>query len=437
MNKPKIIKFKNGATFIYQKDNRNNYSSVVIGFQAGHNYNTKNGLAHFLEHMLFNGTKNKTKEKISEVIEEIIPSLNAYTSSNLLAINFSRTNKLFEKSIEFAGEILTQTKLSEEHIKTERGVIKEEYRIKNDKSIRNLSYQHGFLLYNNKMTNEMSLGCEKDIDNITLQDLQDFHDKYFLLENFYGCYVGNLPWFKVKKILYKYVFKNVDSNINFKQDRIEREIDKEPSMQVVTNEDKTISLKLSFKFNLPFKLLKLTFEQNYLSRYFLRNKNMLYVNLRNKGLIYSCSINNSYNFDTQLFNIIIKTSKEKLMAVLKEVNKSIKYLLSHELTNEELTKLKNNAIYIWDEILDYSKMDNAVNYLDLLLNEGKGNNLYLVKTNKRIKAAKKVTIKSINDFKHKIFNKDNLPYITFMGDIKKEDLPTFKQICNIIYKGIK
>lgn len=81
--KPKIIKLKNGAHLIYIHDARNNYSAVEAGFIAGHASNPANGVAHFMEHMLFKGTKTKNAEQFNEAKEAIVPSLNAYTSKTL------------------------------------------------------------------------------------------------------------------------------------------------------------------------------------------------------------------------------------------------------------------------------------------------------------------------------------------------------------------
>ena len=104
MSKPKVITFKNGAILVYRKDTRNDYSSIRVGFNAGHMVNTHNGIAHFLEHMLFKKTKLHDKDELVEIKEKIIPNLNAFTSIDFMLLDFIRTNKLFSKAMELALE---------------------------------------------------------------------------------------------------------------------------------------------------------------------------------------------------------------------------------------------------------------------------------------------------------------------------------------------
>ena len=53
------------------------------------------------------------------------------------------------------------------------------------------------------------------------------------------------------------------------------------------------------------------------------------------------------------------------------------------------------------------------------------------------KFVNKPTTQSIYDLARKIFNKNNLPYITFLGNLTEKDVPTYDQICKTIYRGVK
>ena len=91
------------------------------------------GLAHFLEHMAFNGTKNFAKHELIEFMESIGmrfgPGLNAYTSFDetvyMLRIP-TESEEVMEKAFQILEDWTRALSLENEEIDKERGVIIEE-----------------------------------------------------------------------------------------------------------------------------------------------------------------------------------------------------------------------------------------------------------------------------------------------------------------------
>ena len=437
MSKPKVITFKNGAILVYRKDTRNDYSSIRVGFNAGHMVNTHNGIAHFLEHMLFKKTKLHDKDELVEIKEKIIPSLNAFTSIDFMLLDFIRTNKLFSKAMELAAEMLTKNELDEKYIETEKGVIKEEYFISKDKSKDDLNYQHGFILKGeNKVLIENSLGTPEDIDGITKEKLEEFKSKFYCLNNLIMFYVGNLSQTKVKRAFKKFFFPNLEQLPNFERQVYKSEITKAPSMQVCENKNNSITIRLSFKFDMLYHDFIKDYNHRFLTKYFNRNKNMLYNVLRSKGLTYSTGTKTVSYENASLFNINIKTSKENIENVLKEINKSLKIVTSSKMSEEELKQMKANYFYNKDETIGSSKSERNDYLIDNIAeNDFKKIDFFTDREYKKF--VNKPTTQSIYDLARKIFNKNNLPYITFLGNLTEKDVPTYDQICKTIYRGVK
>ena len=62
--------YPNGATLIYYRQNLNSTTDVTMGFVSGARRDgTKKGLAHALEHSLFNGIDGMTKDEMRKVIQ--------------------------------------------------------------------------------------------------------------------------------------------------------------------------------------------------------------------------------------------------------------------------------------------------------------------------------------------------------------------------------
>ena len=97
---------------------------------------SQNGLAHFLEHMAFNGTKNFPKKGIIEYMESIGAqfgtNLNAYTSLDETVYMLRDIPTIRESIVDSALLILHDwsgfISLEAEEIDKERGVIREEWR---------------------------------------------------------------------------------------------------------------------------------------------------------------------------------------------------------------------------------------------------------------------------------------------------------------------
>ncbi|HRZ96612.1 MAG TPA: insulinase family protein, partial [Paludibacter sp.] len=96
----------------------------------------QNGLAHFLEHMCFNGTKNYPGKGVINYLESIGvkfgTNINAYTSLDETVYNLSDVPTIRETIIDSALLVLHDwssfVSLEEKEIDSERGVIREEWR---------------------------------------------------------------------------------------------------------------------------------------------------------------------------------------------------------------------------------------------------------------------------------------------------------------------
>ena len=96
----------------------------------------QNGLAHFLEHMAFNGTKHFPDKGIISFLERhgvaFGENINAYTSQNQTVYNLSDVpvNKpgILDSCLLILNDWSNYLLLTEEEIDSERGVIKEEWR---------------------------------------------------------------------------------------------------------------------------------------------------------------------------------------------------------------------------------------------------------------------------------------------------------------------
>lgn len=145
------------------------------------------GLAHFLEHMCFNGTKHYPGDALLRYLEGIGvkfgEQLNAYTSIDETVYNIDNVPTARTSAIDSVLLILhdwsCDLTLSDKEIDKERGVIHEEWRQRNSAQMRILDRQLPTLMSNSRPGNRMPIGLMSVVDNFPYKDLRDYYEKWY------------------------------------------------------------------------------------------------------------------------------------------------------------------------------------------------------------------------------------------------------------------
>ncbi|MFV0345064.1 MAG: M16 family metallopeptidase [Bacteroidales bacterium] len=148
---------------------------------------SQDGLAHFLEHMAFNGTKNFNDQKFLSVLErygmEFGRDINAYTAFDQTVYNLSNANSTDEGLVDTCLLVLHDwsnfISLHNDEIDKERGVIVEEWRTRNDAGRRILKQSLPFLFENSKYAKRDVMGDTALIKNFDYQTLKDYYHKWY------------------------------------------------------------------------------------------------------------------------------------------------------------------------------------------------------------------------------------------------------------------
>lgn len=160
---------------------------IVHNVGAMQEEDNQNGLAHFLEHMAFNGTTHFPKKTMLEYLARIGvrfgANVNAFTSRTMTAYNISAVPLTRESIVDsvllmlydWSGSISCDP----EEIEAERGVIREEWRRKQIMRTR-MNDQLAPVLYNgSKFADRSVLGDYDIIMNFQRQTLLDFYHKWY------------------------------------------------------------------------------------------------------------------------------------------------------------------------------------------------------------------------------------------------------------------
>src|SRR4051812_112040 len=109
--------------------------TVLVAFEAGARTERpeENGMAHFLEHLVFKGgAKYDDYRKVNETAERMGAVLNAYTSHDLVAFHITSRAEVVGEAIDLLTDFVGRPKIDEEELDRERGVVIQEIARAND-----------------------------------------------------------------------------------------------------------------------------------------------------------------------------------------------------------------------------------------------------------------------------------------------------------------
>ncbi len=183
-------KLENGLTyFVVQNAEPKGQAEFYIAQKVGSVLEEENqrGLAHFLEHMAFNGSKNFPENGIISYLEKIGvkfgANLNAYTAFDQTVYNISSVPVKRQGIIDSCLLILYDwscgLSLKEEDIEKERGVIREELRTRSSAQMRMIETILPEIMPDCKYAYRLPGGLVKVIDTFTPQELRDYYHKWY------------------------------------------------------------------------------------------------------------------------------------------------------------------------------------------------------------------------------------------------------------------
>lgn len=187
--KVRIGKLSNGLTYYIQNNSKPaNKVELRLAINVGSILEDDDqlGLAHFMEHMNFNGTKNFKKNELVDYLQSIGvkfgADLNAYTGFDetvyILPIPSDDDEKL-EKGFDILEDWAHGALLESKDIDDERGVVLEEYRSRRGADSRMLEQYLPKMMYGSKYAKRLPIGTEENLKNFNHESLRSFYKDWY------------------------------------------------------------------------------------------------------------------------------------------------------------------------------------------------------------------------------------------------------------------
>ena len=190
-NDPKVIvgKLDNGLTYyIRQNSIPENRAELTLAVYAGSVLETEEqrGLAHFTEHMAFNGSTHFEKNELVKYMESIGmqfgSEVNAYTSfdETVYGIKVPTDNSEFiDKGLLVLYDWAHELSFDEEEFNRERGVIHEEWRLSQGAQTRLQNDMLTAIFNGSKYAERLPIGLMSVVDSGPLSVIKDFYKTWY------------------------------------------------------------------------------------------------------------------------------------------------------------------------------------------------------------------------------------------------------------------
>jgi zinc protease len=176
----------NGMQVIVVEDRRAPVVQHMVWYRAGSADEPpgKSGIAHFLEHLMFKGTETTGPGEFSSVVAANGGRDNAFTSYDYTAYFQRVAADRLELMMQMEADRMVNLRLTENEVETERQVILEERNQRLENNPRALfSEQMNAAQYINHRYGIPIIGWKHEMEDLSLQDAQDFYDQHYAPNN--------------------------------------------------------------------------------------------------------------------------------------------------------------------------------------------------------------------------------------------------------------
>jgi predicted Zn-dependent peptidase len=194
LNAPTLHRLSNGLMIIAEQIpvdavNLNVWLNVGSAVES----DAINGMAHFLEHMIFKGTSKLQSGEFEQRIEQRGAVTNAATSQDYTHYYITTAPQDFADLAPLQMDVLLNASIPNDGFERERLVVLEEIRRSDDNPRRRI-YQHmADLAFETLPYNRQVLGPTSVIETLQSQQMRDFHQSWYQPSSMTAVAVGNLP----------------------------------------------------------------------------------------------------------------------------------------------------------------------------------------------------------------------------------------------------
>lgn len=198
---------KNGLHVILHEDHSTPIVAVTVMYHVGSKNEDPNrtGMAHFFEHLLFEGSENIGRGEFSALVENAGGTLNANTTNDRTFYYEVLPSNQLELGLWLESERMLHAKVENVGIETQREVVKEEKRQRVDNQpygkLQEATMSRAYSKHPYRWT---TIGSLDHLNAASEQEFQQFYKDFYVPENAVLSIAGDLDIEATTKLIKKY-----------------------------------------------------------------------------------------------------------------------------------------------------------------------------------------------------------------------------------------
>lgn len=190
----KLKTLPNGLRVLVREAHEAPLVTVDLWVRAGSARETPetNGVAHFMEHLLFRGTAKRGRGEVDRDIEELGATLNATTSRDWMHLYTTVASRYWQNALEVIADAVKNSALRPEDVDREQMIILDELARAADDPIRDANQRLAELLFQNHPYRLPVAATRDSIIRIQREQIVQFYRKYYVPNNASLVIVGDV-----------------------------------------------------------------------------------------------------------------------------------------------------------------------------------------------------------------------------------------------------
>ena len=329
----------NGLRLIYKPDKAAvSYCGMVINTGSRDETDSEQGMAHFIEHMLFKGTSKRRSGHIINRLEHVGGELNAYTTKEETVVFAIVLNEHFERAIELVSDVVLHSTFPQKEIEKEVVIILDEIQSYNDNPSELIFDDFEEMIFEHHPIGHNILGRAELLEHYTTADAVRFVSKQYCPQEMVFFALGDLNFKQLIRWAEKYL--QTDNIQNLQPKRVSP-ANYAPSRREIEKNTHQVHFMLG---NRSYDL----FHPNRMGMYLLNNilggpgmNSLLNLSLREKhGLVYNVESNYQPFTDTGMWSVYFGCDTENATRCEQLVFSELQKLREIKLSENALKKYK-------------------------------------------------------------------------------------------------
>jgi predicted Zn-dependent peptidase len=188
------VHLENGATVLVDRmqDVRSFSLGFFVGAGSGEEPAEKQGISHFLEHVLFKRTRRRSAVQIAQAIDRLGGDVDAFTTKEYTGFYVHTLDALFPEALDLMGDLLLAPAFDSPDVEVERGVILEEIGEANDNPDDLVHEMFVRSFWKNHPLGAPILGTAETVKSISLTDLHRYYREWYTPANMIVSVAGHV-----------------------------------------------------------------------------------------------------------------------------------------------------------------------------------------------------------------------------------------------------